>query len=341
MLEALLPQVAEAGSDVEVWVLDNASDDNTAAVVDSARHLGPLNYHRNEQNLGPLINVIKGPTELATGEYVWVLGDHNLLRPGALKRVLEVLKANPERDAFYANFRCASYPDQWPQSAWGGYDGPIKYNGNPDFENRPVSHWWELIQGGPSAYCTQVYAHIVRKTIWTDYWKDKTPGEPYTSARTTYPHTVMIAETLWSAPSFYIGEPVLTIFNGAQSWGKPETTTKVLLGGFPELLKLFQSQGWACQETKFARIWAKQRLGETLGARFVNPSERHLLLFSRALSSALSSPYLIPVVCGSFVSSECCGLSRGIQRILHSIEGSFSYLFRDCRPARWIRRSRF
>ena len=117
MLQALLPQVAEFVEQVEVWVIDNASPDETPAVVEESRALGPFQCFRNESNIGALLNVLKGPCELATGEFVWVLGDHNLMMPGALSRILEELRSHPQFKLFYANFNCARYPEPWPALA--------------------------------------------------------------------------------------------------------------------------------------------------------------------------------------------------------------------------------
>ena len=76
--------------------------------------------------------------KLAAGTFTWVLGDHNLLRGGALKRVLAVLRENLELSVFYANFRCATYPKHWPDNALGGFDGAIDYFGNSVTQNHQV-----------------------------------------------------------------------------------------------------------------------------------------------------------------------------------------------------------
>src|SRR6185295_11152669 len=96
-LQAVVPQVAEHLDEVELWISDNASQDETPVVVEEAKALGDFNYSRNQSNIGLVSNVIKATTELARGEFVWVLGDDDLLRPDAVTRVLEALKRNRER----------------------------------------------------------------------------------------------------------------------------------------------------------------------------------------------------------------------------------------------------
>ncbi len=241
MLQALLPQVVECQGQVEVWVLDNASDDETPDVLRDAAGLGPYQVIRQSQNVGSARNIVNGPSVLAKGEYSWVLGDHNLLRPGALRRVVQRLTEAPEFDVFYANFRCAAYPSQWPESANSGHDGEYSYLGNIEVTDGQTQHWHNLIQA-QSALCTQNYVHIVRTKIWRNFWHKREFGADYTSTLTTYPHTVMIVNELFDAPAMVIAEPVITIFNGAQSWSNPRTRLKVYFTGLPGLIDLFKQR---------------------------------------------------------------------------------------------------
>jgi glycosyltransferase involved in cell wall biosynthesis len=76
---------------VEVLVSDNASADETAAVVERARGLGlRLTYVRNAENVGADGNFLQC-YERAAGKYVWIFSDDDLLRPGAVGLILDEL----------------------------------------------------------------------------------------------------------------------------------------------------------------------------------------------------------------------------------------------------------
>jgi glycosyltransferase involved in cell wall biosynthesis len=77
---------------VEVVVHDNASTDDTTAVVEAARSIHPwLIYHRNPVNDGMDGN-FRRCFDSTHGRYLWVIGDDDTLRPGALKPVLALLE---------------------------------------------------------------------------------------------------------------------------------------------------------------------------------------------------------------------------------------------------------
>jgi glycosyltransferase involved in cell wall biosynthesis len=217
MLQALLPQIAEHSDRVELWISDNASTDETPRVIEEARRLGPLNYSRNDTNLGIIGNVIKLMTELARGEFVWGLGDDDLIRPDAVRRVIETVEANRHLNLFYLNFRLAFYSQHWPAEAHGGYEGPFTEPANADLSDHPLKHWRDVVSGS-NCSCTQFYSYLVRRSVWQDYWQVRPRQEDFSDPRWSYPHSYMVAETLMNDPSYYVGDPVVTIFNGAQSW---------------------------------------------------------------------------------------------------------------------------
>jgi hypothetical protein len=239
MLQALLPQVKDCGRDVEVWVLDNGSTDDTANVLQESSRYGPFRSLRHPENVGPTRNIICGPVDCATGLFSWVLGDHNLLMPGSLNRVLQVLRDHQSLDAAYVNFRAATYPEHWPIEAEGGYSGQFCYVGNNAVTSGLVSQWADLIQC-ESALCTACYAHIVKTKIWRSHWENRLIGKDYSSVETTYPHTVMLIHQCLRRPAIVIAEPCITIFNGAQSWGTVDLRARVCLIGLAELIGLLR-----------------------------------------------------------------------------------------------------
>jgi glycosyltransferase involved in cell wall biosynthesis len=241
MLQAALPQVKECGDLVELCVCDNASPDNTPQVVDESRTLGPVHYTRNESNLGFHGNIVKLTTKLAIGEYVWLLGDDDLLAPGAVARVLDVLQRNRSIDAFYANFQVAVHKDDWPVESIGGYNGKSHRRWVNSNENRPVEMWQDLLSH-ETHLCTAMFLHIVRRRVWIEYW-EKRPITPLGELTVTsiFPHNVMFANTLMGKPSYYIGKPVLTCFAGAQSYN--EIGLDIWLFYYPQLLRLYRKKG--------------------------------------------------------------------------------------------------
>ena len=79
---------------LEINILDNASTDDTQAVVRSLPASLPVRYQRHERNLGALQNIHLAH-RAGTGKYVWVVGDDDYLQPGQLGRLFDFLVDGP------------------------------------------------------------------------------------------------------------------------------------------------------------------------------------------------------------------------------------------------------
>jgi glycosyltransferase involved in cell wall biosynthesis len=90
-LEAIL---ASLPAGVEVVIVDGASPDNTAEVVEAfVRRNGAVRYFRETTNSGVDRDFDKAVC-YAKGEYCWLMSDDDILVPGAIARVLEILETS-------------------------------------------------------------------------------------------------------------------------------------------------------------------------------------------------------------------------------------------------------
>lgn len=337
MLQALLPQAARHHETVEVLILDNASPDDTPHIVEQAKSLGPFRCVRNSDNIGPVANIVQGARDHACGEYVWILGDHNLMAAGVLGHVVETVGKQNQLDLFYVNYRCATYPDQWPESAVGGYDGPCDCVANEDTTDRHVQEWHELLNA-KSALCTQLYAHIVRTEIWQNYWAGKKNIGSHQDGPTTYPHTYMIADTSFRKPAYYIGDPAVTIFNGAQSWADIETQYRVYRDGLPELLRLFDKRGLSKNRRKeITKVFAARQLQNVTLTGLRTGQLKPAGIMFRLIPRVLRDRWLLGPTVRAYVNSERGAVASIIKATLDAFKRRHQSWLYNCRPVRWVR----
>lgn len=79
---------------VEIIVSDNHSTDNTYNIVNEYISKGiNIKYVKNTENIGPDRNFIQC-FNMATGNYVWAMGDDDVILDGYLSKIIELLKKN-------------------------------------------------------------------------------------------------------------------------------------------------------------------------------------------------------------------------------------------------------
>ena len=100
LLASLVPQLTQdplRKAHAELLVSDNASTDDTAGIV-PAMHPA-VRYVCNPSNVGADANFLQC-LSLARGKYVWILGDDDLVMPGAIAALLSLLAQGETSEDF-------------------------------------------------------------------------------------------------------------------------------------------------------------------------------------------------------------------------------------------------
>jgi O-antigen biosynthesis alpha-1,3-abequosyltransferase len=99
--ETLKSILSQATEHVEIVIVDGASTDNTADVVEQARRSFPrLRFHRREVNMGVDADLAKA-VDMAEGRYCWLMSSDDVIVPRAVERMLDELQS--EHDVYVCN----------------------------------------------------------------------------------------------------------------------------------------------------------------------------------------------------------------------------------------------
>lgn len=88
LLDRLAAELTHCEDDIEVLVADNASPDGTAELLEAAAAVHPwLRVHRQPRNLGAPANIAWLIENASPADYLWVIGDDDLILEGGLQTV--------------------------------------------------------------------------------------------------------------------------------------------------------------------------------------------------------------------------------------------------------------
>jgi abequosyltransferase len=116
--ETLESIITQAGDDVEIVVGDGASTDNTEEVVRGYQSSFPkLFYYRFDKKGGIDLDLTK-TVELSSGDYCWLMSSDDVLKPGAIQRLLNEIKLGQDiylcnRTVCDRNLRPKRYSKLW------------------------------------------------------------------------------------------------------------------------------------------------------------------------------------------------------------------------------------
>jgi glycosyltransferase involved in cell wall biosynthesis len=275
-LFALVPQIRMFENIVELIVSDNCSTDNTEQVVKKIQELIPIRYYRNAQNEGFGCNIFHLTDELAEGEFAWLLGDDDLVRPDGVKKLLDVLNSHHEIDYVFMNVTCKE-PKERPKldsiesvSILDSFDLlPAKAK---NLEDRYIEKWEELIDPEiDDVFLGAMMCSVFRLSIWRNYRLELNMNdEILSSLENSYPHVVKLANTMMGRKSYYIGYPAIITFFGEQKW--IGYVPMIYLVRLQEILDLYLRLGVDIKQVEKCRYFLLSSSSKELQAMIFDPN---------------------------------------------------------------------
>ena len=93
---------AQKSKDFEVCISDNASNIDIYKIIKPFKKKIKIRYRRNKKNMGLAMNVYNVAL-MAKGEFIWFLGDDDLVTNGSIIYLLKLIKRNKKIN-FLAEF---------------------------------------------------------------------------------------------------------------------------------------------------------------------------------------------------------------------------------------------
>lgn len=225
----------------EVIVSDNCSTDNTQAVANEYLKYSNFKYYRQNKNIGAPKNILGMIKNYAKGDYCWVVGDDDFILQGSIRAIIDLIENNLNINYFYASISGITVDDF--NNIYGAIFSTDQYKSKieGDIEYSNVDKFEELISPKYSIiFLGELMASIFKRELWLSF-DLQAEGEYLESLETTYPHSVVLANTFFGQKVIYIKTPLLLALDGAREWW--DKLGYVLIIQVRNLLDLYESKG--------------------------------------------------------------------------------------------------
>jgi glycosyltransferase involved in cell wall biosynthesis len=232
--------------EVEICVSDNHSTDSTADVVKNFSRDLKIKYFCQEKNLGFSKNFIK-VVSMAIGEFVWVMGDDDLLLTDSISKVINLIKANREVDFFYVNAFVAPREYVVNKKIYYRSEAERSLELFSNIKNSEIVPFFKLINPKYSHdLLGGIYLSVFRRNKWNKEVGQLSAYELYeenkfTNLQTTFPHLIVFATAFSNSKSYHSAVPHIITREGAREWAPlyPIVRTLRLL----EALDVYRANG--------------------------------------------------------------------------------------------------
>ncbi len=221
---------------VELLVCDNTSTDHTPDVVAPYLSRPDFSYHRNPENVGMLGN-LRETAHHAAGEYVWILGDDDLLLPGSIEQVMQALHSHPGIALVYLNYAFTREDDARKVKDFDSFFAEAQpiVPAEPD-RFGPI----RTICARNENFFTAIYTLVFRRDHAIRAYSQDTSGRPFSSMGTCIPTTKYVLGHMMDEPGQWIGSPQLVV-NLNVSWMKYAPLW--ILERVPEVYEIAERRG--------------------------------------------------------------------------------------------------
>jgi glycosyltransferase involved in cell wall biosynthesis len=192
--------VCQATDQVEIVVLDGASTDDTEPVVRRYQERFPrLRYLRQETNMG-VDRDFATAVDLAQGAYCWLFSDDDVLKPGAIRVVLDAIRHDYALIIANAEVRNADLSEVLEAKR-------LPFTTNKTY--KPIEN--QLLLTDTLDYLTFIGCVIIKRQVWGAREKEKYFGSFFI-------HVGIIFQRPLPDDALAIAEPLVSIRYGNAMW---------------------------------------------------------------------------------------------------------------------------
>tara|TARA_B100001057_G_scaffold490690_1_gene579473 strand:+ start:561 stop:1589 length:1029 start_codon:yes stop_codon:yes gene_type:complete len=259
---------------VDICISNNGSSDFTEEVIDEYKEKLPIIRSSNNKNIGIPRNFLK-VVSMANSEFIWLIGDDDLLLPDSLKKSLELINLNKDVDFFYVNsfhlstdyvdshnqpFNTINLPNNMERFSKYNKEGKLKFL---DLIKPKIS--FDFLGG--------MFLSIFRKDNWDKHahmldqraiYDDQT----FSHFDNTFPHLKIFSYAFSNSLAYFNPVPLNVCLTGAREWSPMEPLVRNVR--LIEALELYKKNGLSTFQYHLCRNFALSNFIPGLGYMIFN-----------------------------------------------------------------------
>ena len=234
--------------DFDVCISDNGSDYDVGDVIKEFTNKLKIKINRNKLNIGYMPNLLKS-ISLSESEFVWAIGDDDILMPDSLIRLEQLFRINSDVDFFFLNSFSLDY--EYIKS----FEAPFDTKNLPKkmeikLGKKKISqklNFWDLIDYNISFdFLVGNFLNVFKRKMWEDnlWCLDKNliaDTRTWSNFDNTCGHTKVYANAFKNSKAFFCAEGLTINCYGVREWSQLYPFIEIIR--LPEILDYYRKNG--------------------------------------------------------------------------------------------------
>lgn len=233
----------------EVCISDNGSSDETQIVISEflKQSVFRVKTRANLTNQGIVRNFLD-VVQLAEGEFVWLIGDDDLLMPDAIIELLELFNKNPTVDFFYVNaYNMPITQVKQGKQPFDTKELPKNLERFSSYKKNGELPFLRLIDKRISFdFLGGMFLSVFRREGWLKSVHFLDPiaindKRTFSNFDNTFPHVKIFAYAFSDSKAYFNSEPLIVSLSGVREWEPLQSM--VMNIRLIEALNLYRARG--------------------------------------------------------------------------------------------------
>tara|TARA_B100002052_G_C15801175_1_gene561179 strand:+ start:120 stop:1121 length:1002 start_codon:yes stop_codon:yes gene_type:complete len=223
-LNSILISKENSNIKFEVCISDNCSGENIEKVVENYSKNLDIKFKKNQKNFGLGKNFLSA-VSMAQGDYVWLLGNDDLILPETLKKMEKLINENKNLDFFFINsFNLSSDIVFKSSQPFDTRNLPKNMERFSKSRQDKIINFFELIDPKISFdFLLGAYLSVFRRKKWEANIdvinkKDLEKEGTYSTFDNTCPHVKIFSKAFSKSKAYVNSEPLSVNLFGEREW---------------------------------------------------------------------------------------------------------------------------
>jgi len=268
----------------EVCISDNGSKHNISKIIKKYSKKLNIKFNKFKRNLGITPNFLK-VVDMASGEFVWTIGNDDLLLPNSLNKISKLLERYKTTDYFFINsYNLKSdYLEEY-KHPFSTYNLPKNMSRFSQVKKSKSTTFWDMIDPEIAFdFLLGMFLSIFRRKLWDENvkfinMKNAKDKRWMSTPDNTYFNTIIFANAFNNSRAYYQAEPLSVNLAGVREW--QVMYMFIIIVRIPGILDYYRSKGLPFIRYYLCKNFALRDFARSMVSIYLSKDKRALNYFN-------------------------------------------------------------
>lgn len=268
----------------EICISDNGSKYDIGKIIKKYSKKLNIKFNKFKRNLGITPNFLK-VVDMATGEFVWTIGNDDLLLPHTLNKISKLLNRYKDTDYFYINSYNLNFSHlEKYNHPFSTHNLPKKMERFSKVANSKQTTFWEIIDPEISFdFLLGMFLSLFRRKLWVDNvkfinMKNAKDKRWMSTPDNTYFNTIIFANAFKNSKAYFQAEPLSVNLAGVREW--KVMYMFIMIVRIPGILDYYRSRGMPFRRYYKCKNFALRDFARSMASIYLSKDKRSMNYFN-------------------------------------------------------------